>query len=335
MSSRGDLLLTHAVNSEKKLRLGILGSGKGSNMVAIAEAISKGSVPAEVALVLSDVADAGILERARERGLPARFIPPGKFRTKLDEEAEAAYIAALKEAQVELVVLAGFMRILKGEFLRSFPHLQLTGLDSSAEQLAKARDWLPAELSEGWLDLHQGSADELPFSDATFDGVCLIWVLEHLAHPGRALREAKRVLRPGGILSVTEVVNTSWRAEPPCPAMTEYWSAFNTLQRQLGGNPDVGVELGALAGAAGFTELVQHTLPVRMDAQSASSAQRDRFISYWRTLWLSAAAQLCERHLVPEQLVDSMLGEFAALASNPAGVFHYAASQLQARKPER
>lgn len=114
-------MLTHAVNSEKKLRLGILGSGKGSNMVAIAEAISKGSVPAEVALVLSDVADAGILERARERGLPARFIPPGKFRTKLDEEAEAAYIAALKEAQVELVVLAGFMRILKGEFLRSFP----------------------------------------------------------------------------------------------------------------------------------------------------------------------------------------------------------------------
>lgn len=218
---------------------------------------------------------------------------------------------------------------------RRFPHLQLTGLDSSAEQLAKARDWLPAELSEGWLDLHQGSADELPFSDATFDGVCLIWVLEHLAHPGRALREAKRVLRPGGILSVTEVVNTSWWAEPPCPAMTEYWSAFNTLQRQLGGNPDVGMELGALAGAAGFTELVQRTLPVRMDAQFASSAQRARFISYWRTLWLSAAAQLCERHLVPEQLVDSMLGEFAALASNPAGVFHYAASQLQARKPER
>jgi phosphoribosylglycinamide formyltransferase-1 len=77
-------------------------------------------VPAEVALVVSDVADAGILERARERKLPARFIAPGKFRTKLDEESEKAYIAALQEARVDLVVLAGFMRILKGDFLRAF-----------------------------------------------------------------------------------------------------------------------------------------------------------------------------------------------------------------------
>lgn len=218
---------------------------------------------------------------------------------------------------------------------RRFPHLQLTGLDHSAEQLAKARDWLSVELAEGWLDLLPGSAYELPFSDETFDGVCLIWVLEHLAESEQALREAKRVLCPGGVLSVTEVVNTSWRTEPSCPAMTEYWRAFNTFQRQLGGHPDVGAELGELAGAAGFTELVQRSLPVRMDARLASPTQRDYFISYWRTLWLSAAAQLRERHLVSEQLVDSMVGEFAALAANPAAVFHYAASQLQARKPAR
>jgi phosphoribosylglycinamide formyltransferase-1 len=100
--------------------LGVLGSGKGSNLVAIADACAAGVVPAEVALVVSDVADAGILERARERKLPARFIAPGKFRTKLDEESEKAYIAALQEARVDLVVLAGFMRILKGDFLRAF-----------------------------------------------------------------------------------------------------------------------------------------------------------------------------------------------------------------------
>jgi phosphoribosylglycinamide formyltransferase-1 len=102
------------------LRLGVLGSGKGSNFVAVAEACARGAVPAEVALVISDVADAGILARASERGIAARHLPPGKFRTKLDEEAEAAYIAALREARVDLVVLAGFMRILKGEFLRAF-----------------------------------------------------------------------------------------------------------------------------------------------------------------------------------------------------------------------
>lgn len=108
------------MSSQRKCRLGVLGSGKGSNFVAVAEACVRGLVPAEVAIVISDVADAGILARARERGMAAEFIPPGKFRTKLDEEAEPRYIAALQAAQVDYVVLAGFMRILKGDFLRAF-----------------------------------------------------------------------------------------------------------------------------------------------------------------------------------------------------------------------
>jgi phosphoribosylglycinamide formyltransferase 1 len=108
------------VASEHKFRLGILGSGKGSNFVAIAEACTSGKIPAGVALVLSDVEDAGILAQARERNLPAKFISPGKFRTKLDEDAERAFVGALQEAKVDLIVLAGFMRVLKGEFLRAF-----------------------------------------------------------------------------------------------------------------------------------------------------------------------------------------------------------------------
>jgi phosphoribosylglycinamide formyltransferase-1 len=104
------------------LRAGILGSGKGSNMVAIAEAIRAGKVMAEIAVVLSDVPDAGILEKARQLGLKAEFIAPGRFRTKVDDEAEQAYVKRLSEAQVDLIVLAGFMRILKGEFLRAFPN---------------------------------------------------------------------------------------------------------------------------------------------------------------------------------------------------------------------
>lgn len=98
----------------------MLGSGKGSNFVAIADAIAAGKVPAEVSIVLSDVENAGILEHARQRNLPARFIAPGKFRTKLEEDAERAYVAALQEAKVDLIVLAGFMRVLKGDFLRAF-----------------------------------------------------------------------------------------------------------------------------------------------------------------------------------------------------------------------
>jgi phosphoribosylglycinamide formyltransferase-1 len=105
---------------ERKLRIGVLGSGKGSNFVAIADACGAGGLRAEVAVVLSDVAESGILAHARERNIQARFIPPGNFRTKLDEASERTYIQALNEAGVELIALAGFMRVLKGEFLRAF-----------------------------------------------------------------------------------------------------------------------------------------------------------------------------------------------------------------------
>jgi phosphoribosylglycinamide formyltransferase-1 len=108
------------VNFGKTFRLGVLGSGKGSNFVAIADAIAAGKIPAEVALVVSDVESAGILDHARERNLPSRFIAPGKFRTKLDEDAERAYVTSLQDAKVDLIVLAGFMRVLKGDFLRAF-----------------------------------------------------------------------------------------------------------------------------------------------------------------------------------------------------------------------
>src|SRR5215510_10044184 len=108
------------VAGEREFRIGVLGSGKGSNFVALAEACVAGLIPGRVALVLSDVGDAGILKHAEEQGIPARFIAPGKFRTKLDEEAERAFVQALLGANVDLIALAGFMRVLKGDFLKAF-----------------------------------------------------------------------------------------------------------------------------------------------------------------------------------------------------------------------
>ena len=108
------------MSKHPRFRLGILGSGQGSNFVALAEACAQGRIPAQIALVLSDVPEAGILQRARQFQLPARYLPPGKFRTKLEPECELAYIRALQEAEVDLVALAGFMRVLKEPFLQAF-----------------------------------------------------------------------------------------------------------------------------------------------------------------------------------------------------------------------
>jgi phosphoribosylglycinamide formyltransferase-1 len=107
--------------TDSPFRLGVLGSGKGSNFVAVAEACAAARIPARVSLVLSDVPDAGILQRAGDFGVSHRYLAPGPFRTKLDPAAEQAYVAALQGAGVDLVVLAGFMRVLKDDFLRAFP----------------------------------------------------------------------------------------------------------------------------------------------------------------------------------------------------------------------
>ena len=105
----------------KKLTLGILGSGKGSNCRAILEQIRDGKVAAEARLVVSDVFDAGILDIAREFGVPNVYLPPGNFRTRLEPAVEAELVRLLRQAGVELVVLAGFMRVLKEPMLAAFP----------------------------------------------------------------------------------------------------------------------------------------------------------------------------------------------------------------------
>lgn len=105
----------------EKLKLGILGSGKGSNFRAIADAIAMGALDAEVGVVISDVESAGILALARERHLRAEYVAPGKFKTKLEPEAEARIVALLRETGVELVVLAGWMRMIKAPLLEAFP----------------------------------------------------------------------------------------------------------------------------------------------------------------------------------------------------------------------
>ena len=104
------------------LTLGVIGSGKGSNFAAILDSMDAGKLPGvQVGVVISDVPDAGILRLARGRGLPSHALPAGRFKTRLEPEAEAALADLLRAHGVNLVVLAGFMRMMKAPLLEAFP----------------------------------------------------------------------------------------------------------------------------------------------------------------------------------------------------------------------
>lgn len=104
------------------MRLGILGSGSGSNMQAILDAIEEGSLDAEICLVLSDNPGGFILERAKKHGIETGVIDCRGFKTKFPEEAQEETALRLKEAGVELVCLAGFLRLVKRPLLDAFPN---------------------------------------------------------------------------------------------------------------------------------------------------------------------------------------------------------------------
>lgn len=104
------------------MKFAILGSGTGSNAKAVLTAWQQGKLgDAEPVAIFSDKEDAPILGYGEAFGIPARYLNPGKFKTKLDPETEQRYIQAIHDSGADWVVLAGFMRVIKVDFLKAFP----------------------------------------------------------------------------------------------------------------------------------------------------------------------------------------------------------------------
>jgi phosphoribosylglycinamide formyltransferase-1 len=100
-------------------KLGILLSGRGSNFEAIADNVAAGKIPAEIAIVVSNKPNARGLQRAQERGIPAEYIPSRGLER---EEYDRLVVARLQQAHVDVVCLAGFMRLLSAYFVEQFPN---------------------------------------------------------------------------------------------------------------------------------------------------------------------------------------------------------------------
>jgi phosphoribosylglycinamide formyltransferase-1 len=103
-----------------RIKLGVLASGRGSNLQALIDSMRGGRLDAEIAVVISDVEEAFALERARAAGIPAHYVDPGPKKSRLGEAAERKIVETLEAFGVDLIALAGFMRIVGAATVQRF-----------------------------------------------------------------------------------------------------------------------------------------------------------------------------------------------------------------------
>jgi len=150
------------MKAPRPVRLGVLGSGKGSNFGVIQESFLSGSLGCQPVIVISDVENSGILVLAKSFGVPCHYVEPGPFRTRLSADAEAEVVRLLREAGVDFIVLAGFMRIIKESLLSAFPGRILNIHPSLLPSFRGLEAWqqaLNAGVAETGCTVHMVDAD--------------------------------------------------------------------------------------------------------------------------------------------------------------------------------
>ncbi len=192
----------------RTLRLAVLGSGSGSNCQSIFNAIDEGRLPAEVVIVLSDHADAYILERARQRGVRTELMDCGGYRNKFPLEVQERVAQLLRELRVDFVCLAGFMRLVKEPLLAAFPKRILNihpallpafpgveawrqALEAGATQTGCTVHYVDAGMDSGEI-LMQAFVPVLP-DDTPETLHARIQVQEHILYPAAILSALSRL----------------------------------------------------------------------------------------------------------------------------------------------
>lgn len=213
--------------------------------------------------------------------------------------------------------------------LRRFPNLQLSGIDLNTKQLEEANTYLSTiPYAKGRFHLQEMDAENMSFPAQKFDGAFLCWILEHVKDPARILNEVRRVVRPGGVVYITEVMNSSFFLDPYSPNMWKYWMAFNDYQFDGAGDPFVGAKLGNLLISVGFHRVQTEVITWHLDNRHPE--KRRQMIAYWSELLQSAMDQLIASKYTTKEIAEAAFKELAEVERNPNAVFMYSFLQAKA-----
>lgn len=202
--------------------------------------------------------------------------------------------------------------------LERFPDLRITSVDSSAVQLAQARINLASFGDRVRFVEQDGCTLQL---EERFDAAFVCWTLEHVYSPIQLLVKLKEQLLSGARVYVTEVFNSSLYTSPGFAHLSQYVEAMSAYQRKIGGNPDVGIELGSLLTKAGFATCTTRFDGFYLDARS--STYRKEVMEYWKELLKSAAPALLAAKLVTVNSVKGMVEDLEKLGNDENAIFFY------------
>jgi SAM-dependent methyltransferase len=220
--------------------------------------------------------------------------------------------------------------------LQKYPKLQIIGVDIDEKQIQKAIVNLDAaQISKeryllikiepndnSWLELLKQHSIEMVYT---------VWVLEHMQEPEKLLRELCLKAPKGMRFIATETFHKGLHIVPKNDLFQDFWNNMQDVQLHLGGNANVGLELGRLFNNAGFKVIWHSPFPMLFDKNK--SVERKEILHYWKALSLSAVESMQQQNSINHEQIQLISEYFDNLLADPECIFYYAFMQLEAMVP--